>query len=354
MSTRSSRCLPSKNCRASRLTHYSRYRFWRVTFWMGWGGAVFTAGWVLRVFGSYNPDNLNLYIAQTCLILGGPPIFAAAEYNILGRLMHYVPMHAPLNPGRLVIFFVYVGAAVESLTAAGAAMRSGGAVDNPSAYRTGGLLIAISLILQAAVEILYISLVNLMHRRCKRAGITAKNLRTLFWMLYGTAFLVLFRCVFRVIEAFGVDFASSAEECGSLCNFFLRNEWYLFVFEGASMVLYTYWLNIIHPGRFLPRNKMRYLDTDGQTERMGPGWVDKRSKWETFADPWDLTNTLRGEPKHEKYWLQAGRWAEAQGGSFALGTATNVGSPLKINTRASKGAGVSAGTKYSPLDGQDV
>lgn len=320
---------------------------------MGWGGAVFTAGWVMRTVASYNPTNFNVYIAQTCLVLGGPPIYAAAEYNILGRLMHYVPMHAPLHPGRLVIFFVYVGAAVESLTAAGAAMRSGG-VDNPESYRTGGLLIAISIVLQAAVELLYISLVILMHRRCNRANMTARNLRTLFWMLYGTSSIIFLRCIFRAIEAFAVDLASSSEECSRFCNFFVTNEWYLFVFEGAPMVIYTYWLNIIHPGRFLPRNKFRYLDTDGRTERVGPGWVDKRSRWETFADPWDLTNTLRGEPKHEKYWLKSEEWPVAEGGSFALGTASNVGTPLKINVRSIRKRGTGVETKYSPLDGHDV
>lgn len=319
---------------------------------MGWGGAVFTAGWVMRTVASYNPTSSNLYIAQTCLILGGPPIFAAAEYNILGRLMHYVPMHSPLHPGRLVVFFIYVGAAVESLTAAGAALLSG-ARDKAGVYRTGGTLIAIALVLQAAVEILYVSLVVLMHRRCKRAGMASRNLRTIFWMLYGTSSLVLLRCICRAIEAFAVDLSSTPEECTSFCQFFRTNEWYLFVFEGAPMVLYTYWLNIIHPGRFLPRDKMRYLDTDGRTERIGPGWVDKRSKWETFADPWDLTNTLRGEPKHEKYWLKAEEWPVAQDGSFALGTATNVGKGLKVNTRSS-GKGRYSETKYSPGDGYGV
>lgn len=318
---------------------------------MGWGGAVFTAGWIMRTIASYNPTSLNLYIAQNCLVLAGPPIFAAAEYNILGRLMHYVPMHAPLHPGRLVIFFVYVGAAVESLTAAGAAMLSG--ADNPSVYRRGGTLIAISLVLQAVVEIFYMSLVVLMHRRCNQTGMTSRNLRTLFWMLYGTSSLILLRCIFRAIEAFAEDLVSSPEQCHSFCKFFVQNEWYLFVFEGAPMVIYTYWLNIIHPGRFLPRNKMRYLDTDARTERLGPGWTDRRSKWETFADPWDLTNTIRGEPKHDKYWLKPDQWPVAQDGSFALGTATNVGSGLKVNTRAGT-KGRHAETKYSPVDGHDV
>ncbi|TAQ84347.1 hypothetical protein B7494_g7326 [Chlorociboria aeruginascens] len=77
-----------------------RYHFWRVTFFMVWGGAVFTFGWIMRCLSSYDPENVYLYIAQTVLILAGPPIYSAAEYHVLGRLMHYLPMHAPLNPNR--------------------------------------------------------------------------------------------------------------------------------------------------------------------------------------------------------------------------------------------------------------
>lgn len=53
-----------------------------------------------------------------------PPIYAVTEYNILGLLMHYLPMHAPLNPSRAVWLFIYVGAAVEDLTGAKAGISS--------------------------------------------------------------------------------------------------------------------------------------------------------------------------------------------------------------------------------------
>jgi hypothetical protein len=60
--------------------------------------------------------------------------------------MHYTPMHAPLNPNRLVIVFIYLGAAVESLTAAGAAMQgtTRGVEEDLDQYRLGGNLISIS------------------------------------------------------------------------------------------------------------------------------------------------------------------------------------------------------------------
>jgi hypothetical protein len=89
---------------------------------MLYAGTIFTIGWLARLFSSYNTPSLNLYIVQTVFILAGPPIYAATEYNILSRLMSYLPMHAPLHPRRVYVFFIYLGAAVESLTAAGGSL----------------------------------------------------------------------------------------------------------------------------------------------------------------------------------------------------------------------------------------
>lgn len=85
---------------------------------MFYAGVVFTTGWIARVLTSYDTSSLNPCILQTVFILAGPPIYSAAEYNILNRLMNYVPMHAPLRPRRIYTFFIYLGVAVKSLTAA--------------------------------------------------------------------------------------------------------------------------------------------------------------------------------------------------------------------------------------------
>lgn len=295
---------------------------------MFWGGLVFTSGWIMRILSSYHPTNLNLYIAQTCLTLAGPPIYAASEYNILGRLMHYLPMHAPLHPGRLLYVFIYLGAAVESMTAAGASLAATSVRDDAAALKTGGTLVSVSLVLQAAVECLFLFMIALMHYRAARSRMLAKNIKTLCIMLYGTSTLILIRCIFRAIESFATFGVTEPEQCSSLCRLVMRHEWYLYVFEALPMAVYTIWLNIIHPGRFLPRDKAQYLDIDGSTERLGPGWIDRRSKWETFVDPFDLTNTMKGQPSHEKYWLRGEQWPIAIGGSFAQGTAGNAGRSL--------------------------
>ncbi|TVY31151.1 Protein RTM1 [Lachnellula hyalina] len=299
-----------------------RYRFWRVTFFVFYANMVFMTGWILRAVFSHTPLNLALYIGQTILIYAGPPIFAAAEYNILGRLMQYVPMHTPLHPDRVVIVFVYLGALVEALTGAGAG-KLAKSTPGTKKYINGGTLIAISLVLQGVIECAFVSLVALIHYRCARAQMLPRNITVICITLYGTSALVLLRCVFRAIEAFTTyTHSCSGGSCGSI----VMNEWYLYAFEAAPMVLYTLWLNLFHPGRFLPRNYKRYLDIDGRTERIGPGWIDERPMLLTVADPFNWQNDARGG---QKYWTSPEKYTVCEDGSFALGSASNTSAAEK-------------------------
>lgn len=296
----------------------SRYRYWGIMFFLVWGGAVFASGWIMRAVSAQDLTKLNLYIAQTVLVLAGPPIYAAAEYNILARLMHYLPMHAPLHPGRVFYLFIYIGAAVEALTAVGA-IRISQNRPGSSRYTSGGRFISISLVLQGVVECFFISIVAHLHIRCKRTNMLAPNVRTVFIMLYGTATLILLRCIFRAVESFG----KYKDGCKSInCGTVADHEWYLYAFEAAPMVIYTCWLNVVHPGRFLPAEHKRYLDPDGQTERLGPGWIDRRPAWITFIDLFDVAGAISGRADDAKFWLRPEDWPLSEG-SFALGTGSN-------------------------------
>ena len=279
------------------------------------------SGWIVRCVASYSLANLDLYIAQTVLVLAGPPIYSAAEYNVLGRLMHYLPMHASLNPNRVLYFFIYLGAAVESLTAAGATRLSAAKGDN-SKVRSGSTLIASAVVLQAGVEALFMAMVALLHYRCARANMLTSNVRNVCLMLYGTSTLVLLRCIFRAVENFTLVDVLTSSTCDGMCKAILRHEWYLYAFEAAPMVLYTFWLNIMHPGRLLPQQRNTFLDYD-KVERVGPGWTDRRSQWMTFVDPYDLYGIMRGRPAHEEFWLRPDDWPIVADGTWVQEMVTN-------------------------------
>lgn len=213
--------------------------------------------------------------------------------------MNYLPMLAGLHPNRVLIFFVYVGAVVEGITAAGAAKRAAAGLDidkykswgthrgrpcPPSSGRMSG---------------------------STRCGHGTLPRRASEHGAHATSECSASRDTAH--QSLSCDAASFAPSKHSRCSITSAasrtallssvNEWYLYAFELGPVLIFTYWLNLLHPGRFLLRNKSRYLGTDGRIERIGPGWIDHRSQWETFLDPLDIEGMIKGQPSHEKYWL---------------------------------------------------
>ncbi|KAF4452711.1 hypothetical protein F53441_4518 [Fusarium austroafricanum] len=297
----------------------SRYKFWRATFFMFYAGIFFTFGWIMRAISVRKPDSLALYMISSIFVYLAPPVYSAAEYNTLGRLMHYLPMHSIINPNRIVYIFVFLGAIVESLTAIGASwMASGNGKRDMDILTSGATIMAIACILQGTIEIGFITMVGILHSRCSKANMLPSNVRTLFTMLYGTSILILIRCVFRAVETFQLrDIVSSGKDNS---NALMKREWPFYVLEAIPVALYTYWLNIIHPGRYLPHDQHQYLDFDGKTERMGPGWAHKRH-WVLYAlDPFGMLSMEKRDP----YYLRANEWPETDN-CFAQGRGSNVG-----------------------------
>ncbi|KAH7017124.1 RTA1 like protein-domain-containing protein [Ilyonectria destructans] len=298
------------------------YKFWRVTFFMFYAGLFYTIGWVVRCISIQYPGNLALFMIQSIFIYLGPPIYSAAEYNTLGRLMHYLPMHAFINPNRIVYIFVFLGSIVEMLTAIGGSwMAAAQGKDDVALMKDGATLMAVAVVLQGVVELGFITMIGILHHRCVRSKMLPRNVRTTFIMLYGTSILITIRCVFRAVETF--QLRSVVSGGGDKGGLLLKHEWPLYVFETLPVLLYTYWLNIIHPGRFIPNDPKQYLDFDGKTERMGPGWVHKRPWFMFVLDPFDFVGMLT-TVKRDKFYLEPERWAEVEE-CFAQGRGSNSG-----------------------------
>ncbi|KAJ3530809.1 hypothetical protein NM208_g9159 [Fusarium decemcellulare] len=298
-----------------------RYNFWRVTFFMFYAGLFYTIGWVFRIISVRQPDSLPLYMVSSILVYLAPPIYSAAEYNTLGRLMHYLPMHAVINPNRVVYIFVFLGSIVEFLTAIGASwMAAGNGKQDNDRYVQGSTCMSIAVVLQAVIELGFIAMVGIIHHRCAKAKMLSKNVRTLFIMLYGTSLLIIVRCVFRAVETFQLrDILQSGKDNDEAL---LKREWPFYVLETIPVALYTYWLNLVHPGRYLPSDSRQYLDFDGKTERMGPGWIHKRPWFMFIADPFDFIGMFTMK-KRDPYYLRANEWPEVDN-CFAQGRGSNV------------------------------
>lgn len=82
------------------------------------------------------------------------------------------------------------------------------------------------------------------------------------------------------------------------------HEAFFYVFDGALMIINTVMFNIMHPMMILPNSNKVYLATDGCTERIGPGWMDKRNFFVTLIDPFDIVGLVMNKDKKKKFWEQ--------------------------------------------------
>ena len=283
---------------------FIKYRWKKFGITMIWATTVWVAGFVCRSISIYNVRDVNIFIAQFVLILAGPPIYAGSEYFILGRLMAYLPYHAPIHPGRVFSTFVILSAIVETLTANGAA-NSSGSGRKPGQRAAGLASLKSALILQCCIEVFFFSLVATLEYRCRKAKNFPRKIRIVFYSLYITSFMMLVRCIVRTIEGFEAS-NCNPDSNNPYCGPVTRHELYLWIFEIANITVFVILLTIFHPGKYLPRSSNIYLDPiDGRTERVGPGFgkADKRPLIITIIDPFNLYGIFTGKGmKMDKFW----------------------------------------------------
>lgn len=277
-----------------------RYKSWRVTGTLPWGGIVFIAGFAMREVSAYYPKNLNIFIASTVLILVAPPVYSLVNYIVLGRSLYYVPQLSPIHPGRVITTFCGLDAVVAILTGNGGARVA--TVDaTPADIKAGKGLLRASILLQLISFFLFVLLEYVFHRRCIKAGIldrkasaeatkNADKVRHVLYLMYISSIIISSRHVFRVVDVFQGP-----------TGYLHRHEWPLYVFDGVFMFANALMLNIWHPMKYLPNDNKVYLSKDGITERMGPGWQDKRPFLITLFDPFDVVGIFTKRDK-DKFW----------------------------------------------------
>ncbi|KAM3424201.1 hypothetical protein BST61_g11258 [Cercospora zeina] len=283
---------------------FFRYKWKKFGAVMIWATSVWIAGFVCRSISVRQVRNIGLFIAQYVLVLMGPPLYSAAEYFILGRLLAYLPYYTPIHPGRVFSTFIFLSATVESLTGSGAG-NSAGTGRTESQRKIGLNLLKSALKLQCFVETLFISIVAMLEYRARKGGNFPKNVRNICYLLYITSGMILVRCIVRAIEGFEAASCDPERE-DPYCGPVSRNEWFLWVFEIANITLFVILLAILHPGKYLPRSSKIFLDpVDGKTERLGPGFTkaDKRPFLLTIIDPFNFYGIMSGKGMvMSKFW----------------------------------------------------
>lgn len=278
------------------------YKCWKVSGILPWSALIFVAGYLLREYGAFHFDNLNVFIASLVMLYAAPPLYELSNYFILSRILYYVPYHSPIHPGRILTTFGAMSSIVEALNGNGAAYMANSSLSE-SKRNLGRALLKAALILQLAILVLFVFLATYFHRACKRSNLLPKNLKAVLLTLYVSSALIGVRTTYRTVEYFTTaNLHITSDTDPDSLSVMLRYEWFFWVFEAVLMVSNSFLLNARHPMRFLPRDNSIYLAEDGITEVQGPGYQDKRSFLMTLFDPFDVRGMLKGNDMNQKFW----------------------------------------------------
>lgn len=228
------------------------------------------------------------------LIHQSSPVYAGANYFILGRALYYIPYLSPMHPGRVVSTFIGLDVLVEALSANGAALVAN-RQNTPARIQTGLDLTKAALLLQLALFGMFCSTIAFFQYRCTKAGIFKANVKIVLVTLYASCCLILTRNVFRTVQFFA-GWESSLNS----------TEPYFWALESVPMIVNTWIMNIWPPAKYLPQSNKIYLARDGVTELEGPGWCDNRPFLLTLFDPFDIGGLITGKDKKTKFWEHDG------------------------------------------------
>lgn len=228
------------------------------------------------------------------------PVYEAANYLILGRMLYYIPYHSPIHPGRVFTTFVAVGGAIEIITANGGA-RVASADTTASQQNIGKALLKAALIMQIALMVGFVALAGRFHYNCVRGGVLNQKIKRSLIVLYTSCTLITIRTIYRTVEYFTAASLNAYTDIGHISPV-LKQEWFFYFFEAVFMYSNTMLLNVFHPMQALPRSNKIYLAEDGVTEIEGPGYHDNRHWIQTFVDPFDIYGLITRRGKQDKYW----------------------------------------------------
>lgn len=316
--------------------NFIRYKWMRFGFIMTWASSVWVSAFIIRAISVNYVQNVGLFIAQYVMILVGPPIYSAAESFLLGRILAFLPYHAPMHPGRVVSTYFFISLVIEVLVNTGASNSVGRSdPSDASQVATGTAMLKAGLILQCLLEVGFLSLTAYVHHRAHSSRTLPNNIRVIMYMLYLTSSMILLRTIVRTIEGFEKSqcYPSPDNPLG-YCGYLSTNEWVLWVLECANITLFVCFLTWFTPGAYLPKSHRIFLDrADGKTERLGPGFkaAQKRPLLATIVDPFNLYGILTGHGHvMNKFWEE--QWPECYKGQTILDDDQEMGFGRKRKT----------------------
>jgi hypothetical protein len=282
---------------------------------------AFAVGYILREVGAFSYGTVNIYIASMTIVYSLPyvscfpsrstscrlkltttsPLYEMMNYQILSRVLYYLPYHSPIHPGRMLTTMLGIATIVETLNGNGVSYWSN--IKNSGGKQSmGKRFLKAALVLQLVVLICFLSLIGYFHYQCKKKGPFPKNVRGVLITLYCSSVLIGIRAIYRTVEYFTISTFRYTPAMSSSAPPIIRDEVFFWVFEALLMLANSFLFNLRNPMRFLPKDFKVYLAEDGVTEVEGPGYLDMRFFLIAMVDPFDLIGLARGRHLKRDFW----------------------------------------------------
>lgn len=81
-----------------------KYRSYRIGFLLPWAAFLFTAGFILREYGSYNTNNLGVFIASQVLLFIAPPVYNGAVSDSMP--LQVARPSGPVMPNKSIVAYM--------------------------------------------------------------------------------------------------------------------------------------------------------------------------------------------------------------------------------------------------------
>ncbi|KAH7369989.1 RTA1 like protein-domain-containing protein [Rhexocercosporidium sp. MPI-PUGE-AT-0058] len=227
-------------------TFFHSYQLVRTRTWyfipLCIGGFFEWIGYIGRALSSQESPNWSLgpYIMQTLLLLIAPALFAASIYMELARVIELVDgeSHAVIKRRWLTKLFVCGDVLSFTLQMAGGGIMSSGTL---SAVKIGEKIVIVGLFVQIVFFGFFVFVALLFNVRMHKVPTEKAHENHNVWRkhlytLYVASLLIMIRSIFRVVEYIqGND------------GYFLRYEYYLYIFDAVLMLAVMVVFNFVHP-----------------------------------------------------------------------------------------------------------
>jgi hypothetical protein len=197
----------------------------------------------------------------------------------------------------------------------------------------GRIFLKAALIVQIVVLVGFLSLTGFFHYKCKKHGPFPKNVRGVLITLYCSSVFIGIRAIFRTVEYYTVSNFRFTPEMSASASPLIRYEAFFWVFEALLMLANSFLLNIRHPMRFLPRDSKVYLEEDGVTEKVGPGYEDLRFFVIAMLDPFDLIGLVRGRHMKREFWKTEEQGEGSSGKDAECGKESDVEKVVGVDAK---------------------